>query len=173
MSIPGARHCFNPFTCIFSRFSQCPYEVKVVTPHASDLGNHTYWNQKRVRGSQTYMQKGCFAEFCVVPASSMEDPFRHLREDPFSNNPLNTRAFSRPYSFQQPGPSYSLRGPVKNQNVELLCEKIMENSKISRQKSIKPRVACFRAGGPVWLPRSHIHEVCPANSFFPGRFPLS
>lgn len=48
--------------------------------------------RKRLRGSQMYMQKDFFAEFCEVPPSSMEYLFRRLQEDPFFNNPSNTQA---------------------------------------------------------------------------------
>lgn len=67
--------------------------------------------RKRLRGSQTYRQKGFFAEFCVVLSSSMEYLFRRLQEDLFFNNPSNTQALQFSTTRTK---LHNLQDPVKN-----------------------------------------------------------
>lgn len=67
--------------------------------------------RKRLRGSQTYMQKGFFAELCVVLPSSMEYLFRHLQGDPFFYNPSNTQALQFSTTRTK---LHNLQDPVKD-----------------------------------------------------------
>ena len=131
---------------------------------ASDLGDHTYWNQKEAKRFPDVHAKGFFAEFCEVPPSSMEYLFRRLQEDPFFNNPSNTQALQFSTTRTQ-----ATQFAIPSEKLKCGASLFKKSWGISRwlQKSVKLSVGPFWAGGPVWLHRSHPGEVCPANSIFP------
>ena len=166
MRITGTRHSSNAFMGIFSLdFHNGPRRSRSCYCLCLRPGrSYVLKSERGLRGSQTYMQKDFFAEFCEVPPSSMEYLFRRLQEDPFFNNPSNTQALQFSTTRTQ-----ATQFAIPSEKLKCGASLFKKSWGISRwlQKSVKLSVGPFWAEGPVWLHRSHPGEVCPANSIFP------